>query len=147
LPLNMGAFVYAVTAADVVRLRHLRKRLQRRLSFVYAGILSQLKFCLDFGRYCTIRAAIHANVRSMNLGHVMQMKAQRCVNRCVNKCTLYVVLTVTNAITSVFAASLTVSLTCVLPPFNFVVMLAFIIYRKSAIHVYYININIYIYLQ
>jgi len=35
---NMGAFVYAVTAADVIRLRHLRKRLQRSLSFVYAGI-------------------------------------------------------------------------------------------------------------
>jgi len=35
---NLGAFVYAVTAADVVCLRHLRKWLQRSLSFVYAGI-------------------------------------------------------------------------------------------------------------
>jgi len=34
---NLGAFVYVVTAA-VIRLRHLRKRLQRSLSFVYAGI-------------------------------------------------------------------------------------------------------------
>ncbi|XP_067207169.1 uncharacterized protein [Linepithema humile] len=34
----MGAFVYAVTAADVVRLLRLRKRLQRSLSFVYAGM-------------------------------------------------------------------------------------------------------------
>jgi len=33
----MSTFVYAVTAADV-RLRHLRKRLQRSLSFVYAEI-------------------------------------------------------------------------------------------------------------
>jgi len=36
--LSLGAFIYAVTAADVVRLRHLRKQLQRSLSFVYAGI-------------------------------------------------------------------------------------------------------------
>jgi len=34
----MGVFVYAVTAANVVRLRHLQKRLQRSLLFVYARI-------------------------------------------------------------------------------------------------------------
>jgi len=34
----MGAFVYTVIAADVVRLRDLRKRLQRSLSFVYVEI-------------------------------------------------------------------------------------------------------------
>jgi len=33
--------------------------------------LVQLKFCLDFLLEDTIRAAIHASVRSVNLGHVI----------------------------------------------------------------------------
>jgi len=50
--------------------------------------LAQLKFCPDFILEDTIRAAIHASVRSMNLDHVTsRWKSSECVNRCVNECT------------------------------------------------------------
>jgi len=64
----MSAFVYAVTAADVVRLRHLRKRLQRSLSFVYAGIysicaiISKDLLRMLCSQYCINERTINTNV-------------------------------------------------------------------------------------
>jgi len=48
--------------------------------------LAQLKFYPDFLLEYTIRAAIHASVRSMNLGHVTsRWKSNECINRCINE--------------------------------------------------------------
>jgi len=63
----MGAFVYAVATADVVRLLRLRKRLQRSLSFVYAGMYpicaatSEVLLWMLCSQYCVNERKLRKN--------------------------------------------------------------------------------------